>query len=51
MLFVPSHKGLSHHPGEYTAPGHCETGARVLAATLARLAGTDAHRGHTSSGL
>jgi allantoate deiminase len=31
MLFVPSRGGLSHTPDEYSAPEHCELGARVLA--------------------
>ena len=37
MLFVPSRGGVSHSPEEYTAPGHCDLGARVLARALAEL--------------
>ena len=39
MLFVPSAGGVSHHPDEYTAPEDLDRGVRVLAGTLARLAG------------
>ena len=38
MLFVPSRDGISHSPEEYTAPEHCELGARVLARALGLLA-------------
>ena len=38
MIFVPSKAGVSHRPDEYTAPEEVANGARVLAATLARLA-------------
>ena len=37
MLFVPSRGGLSHTPEEFTAPEHCELGARVLARTVRAL--------------
>jgi allantoate deiminase len=37
MLFVPSRKGISHNPDEFTEPEHCELGARVLARTLEGL--------------
>jgi hydantoinase/carbamoylase family amidase len=37
MLFVPSRRGISHHPDEYTAPEHLDAGVRVLAHVLARL--------------
>jgi allantoate deiminase len=37
MLFVPSRKGISHSPEEYTEPEHCELGARVLARALEAL--------------
>jgi allantoate deiminase len=37
MLFVPSRKGISHSPEEYTQPEHCELGARVLARALESL--------------
>jgi hydantoinase/carbamoylase family amidase len=39
MVFVPSVGGISHHPDEYTAPEDLDRGVRVLAGTLARLAG------------
>ena len=39
MIFVPSAGGISHHPDEYTEPADLEAGVRVLAGTLARLAG------------
>jgi hydantoinase/carbamoylase family amidase len=39
MLFVPSRKGISHSPDEFTEPRHCELGARVLARALERLLG------------
>ncbi|WP_431284034.1 M20 family metallo-hydrolase [Humitalea sp. 24SJ18S-53] len=38
MIFVPSARGVSHHPSEYTAPEQLAAGARVLAAVLADLA-------------
>ena len=41
MLFVPSRGGLSHSPAEYTPLEDCEAGARVIARTLALLAGGD----------
>jgi hydantoinase/carbamoylase family amidase len=37
MLFVPSRKGISHSPEEFTEPEHCELGARVLARALEDL--------------
>jgi hydantoinase/carbamoylase family amidase len=37
MLFVPSRGGLSHTPGEFSTPEHCELGARVLARTVRAL--------------
>jgi allantoate deiminase len=37
MLFVPSLKGISHSPEEFTEPDHCELGARVLARALETL--------------
>lgn len=37
MIFVPSEEGISHAPGEYTQPGHCLDGARVLLAALLEL--------------
>ncbi|UFN47074.1 Zn-dependent hydrolase [Roseomonas sp. OT10] len=38
MLFVPSRKGISHNPAEYTSPQQLAAGTRVLAEALARLA-------------
>jgi ureidoglycolate amidohydrolase len=37
MVFIPCRGGVSHRPDEYSAPQEIETGAKVLAATLARL--------------
>ena len=37
MIFVPSAKGLSHHPSEYTRPDQLAAGARVSAAALMEL--------------
>jgi ureidoglycolate amidohydrolase len=39
MIFIPSRQGVSHRPDEYSSPQQIATGALVLAATLARLAG------------
>ena len=39
MLFIPCRNGVSHRPDEYASEEHIENGIRVLAATLARLAG------------
>jgi hydantoinase/carbamoylase family amidase len=39
MIFVPSRRGISHNPDEYTSPEHCELGARVLARSLELLVG------------
>ena len=41
MIFVPSRGGVSHAPGEYTAPDEIERGVKVLAAEWARLALAD----------
>lgn len=38
MIFVPSHRGLSHNPHEYTAPDHVEAGANVLLDVMVALA-------------
>jgi len=38
MIFIPCRGGVSHRPDEYAAPADITNGARVLAATLARLA-------------
>jgi N-carbamoyl-L-amino-acid hydrolase len=37
MVFIPCRGGVSHRPDEYSAPQEIETGASVLASTLARL--------------
>jgi N-carbamoyl-L-amino-acid hydrolase len=39
MIFVPSVKGISHNPAEYTEPAHLAAGADVLLHTLLELAG------------
>jgi acetylornithine deacetylase/succinyl-diaminopimelate desuccinylase-like protein len=39
MIFVPSKGGFSHRPDEFTKSEEIADGVRVLAATLARLAG------------
>jgi acetylornithine deacetylase/succinyl-diaminopimelate desuccinylase-like protein len=39
MLFVPSARGISHHPDEHTDPADIDRGVDVLAGTLATLAG------------
>jgi N-carbamoyl-L-amino-acid hydrolase len=39
MIFVPCEKGISHSPAENAKPEDLAAGARVLAATLAELAG------------
>jgi hydantoinase/carbamoylase family amidase len=38
MLFVPSARGISHHPDEHTDAADIDRGVDVLAGTLARLA-------------
>ncbi len=38
MLFVPSRGGITHNPGEYTAPEHLAQGAQVLLDAVMRLA-------------
>jgi hydantoinase/carbamoylase family amidase len=38
MIFVPSLRGISHAPDEYTAPDEVDVGVRVLAETLRALA-------------
>lgn len=30
MIFVPSRRGISHNPNEYTSPEHCALGAQLL---------------------
>lgn len=39
MIFVPSRKGISHSPAEYSEPAQLANGTRVLAQVLAELAG------------
>lgn len=39
MIFVPSRKGISHNPAEYSSPAQLAAGARVLVRTLVTLAG------------
>ena len=39
MVFVPSRKGVSHSPAEYSDPAQLAKGTRVLAQVLAELAG------------
>jgi N-carbamoyl-L-amino-acid hydrolase len=39
MIFIPCRKGYSHRPDEFSSPGQIEKGVRVLAETLAELAG------------
>jgi hydantoinase/carbamoylase family amidase len=41
MVFVPSRDGLSHAPGEHTAPEHCLAGTQVLTLAWVRLAEAD----------
>ncbi len=38
MVFVQSHRGLSHNPGEYTAPDDLAAGADVLLQVMIELA-------------
>ena len=37
MLFVPSRRGISHSPEEFTDPESCITGARVLLSALLKI--------------
>jgi ureidoglycolate amidohydrolase len=39
MIFIPCRDGVSHRPDEYASPEAIVQGVRVLALTLARLAG------------
>ncbi len=39
MIFIPCRGGVSHRPDEYSSPQQNKQGVRVLAHTLARLAG------------
>ncbi len=38
MIFVPSRKGISHNPAEYSSPAQLAAGARVLAQVLHKVA-------------
>jgi N-carbamoyl-L-amino-acid hydrolase len=38
MIFVPSHRGISHNPAEYTAPADLAAGADVLLEVMMELA-------------
>lgn len=38
MIFLPSHRGISHRPDEYSSPEQIAQGVEILALTLARLA-------------
>ena len=38
MIFIPSHKGISHNPAEYSSSAQLAAGARVLAQVLGDLA-------------
>lgn len=38
MIFVPSRRGISHNPAEYTSPAQLAAGTRVLARAIAGLA-------------
>jgi N-carbamoyl-L-amino-acid hydrolase len=38
MIFIPCRDGVSHRPDEYASPADIALGARVLAATLSKLA-------------
>ena len=40
MIFVPSAKGISHNPAEYTSPEELEAGANVLLHIMVTLANT-----------
>jgi N-carbamoyl-L-amino-acid hydrolase len=41
MVFVPSAKGISHNPAEFTSPDELEAGANVLLHTMITLANTE----------
>ena len=43
MLFIPCRGGVSHRPDEYSSPEQISRGVRVLARTLASLAGDGRH--------
>lgn len=46
MIFVPSHRGISHNPAEYTEPDQMIAGAAVLAEVMYLLA----HEDHLETG-
>ncbi len=37
MIFIPSQKGVSHHPAEYSTQEHCALGAQVLLDAVLRF--------------
>jgi acetylornithine deacetylase/succinyl-diaminopimelate desuccinylase-like protein len=41
MIFVPSHKGISHNPADHTESDDLIKGANVLANVLLELASTE----------
>lgn len=41
MIFVPSVRGISHNPAEYTDPGDLVAGANLLAQVMLELASSD----------
>lgn len=41
MIFVPSHRGISHNPAEHTDATDIEAGANILLRTMLELASTD----------
>ncbi|MFW5897250.1 MAG: Zn-dependent hydrolase [Bacillota bacterium] len=41
MIFVPSHRGISHSPDEYTSPEQLVNGVRVMMATVVGIAEAD----------
>lgn len=43
MIFVPSHKGISHNPAEHTEESDLIDGANVLLHVMLKLAGRDTH--------
>jgi len=38
MIFIPSRKGISHNPAEYSSPSQLAAGTRVLVGSILRLA-------------
>lgn len=48
MIFVPSRKGISHNPEEYTSPEDCAIGAAVLCQSVLRYDRLMAQRGSPS---